>query len=165
MTRPFISASNGLRCFFQIPCVYDFFQCTRGRLFVAILLRLFRPWSRISSSETRSPLSLLGSIISHPIRTRAADELYVRTPISKYMEAFEGWATIRPRFSRTVTSGAYSGEILFSSANGCLRTRSDLMVYCYTLSTSPIPLSPQAGRRKLCVVLAPSRRQSIAIDS
>ena len=138
---------------------YDFFQCTRGNLFVAILLRFFRP--------SFDPLSTPVSLVQHsPSHSGSLDELYVVTPISMYLEAIEGWAIMPPRFQElSARWSLFKQRFFLGGTNRCLRTFS-LMLYWYTHTRHrPCPSVSSKWAEKLCIVLTPPRHQSITMDS
>ena len=128
------------------------------------LLRLFRPSSRISSCE---PPYMLSHLIFYPSLSWAASfpipfalgslsELYVRTPISKYMEACESWVIILPKSQELSPRWSLFERILFSGVQGLV-----LYGLLHTLSTSPILLClPKVGGESYALFL---RRPDIKV--
>ena len=113
---------------------YDFFQCTRGHLFVAILLRFFRP----SFDLLSTPVSLVQHSPSH---SGSLDELYVVTPISMYLEAIEGWAIMPPRFQElSARWSLFKQKILFRWHQQVFEDFFIDALLVHTHSTSPMPL-------------------------
>ena len=73
-----------------------------------------------------------------PFALGSLNELYVRTPIAKYMEAFEGWAIILPNFKNYHHGGPYSKKTLLREHQ---RASKDSFFDGLLLDTeSPIPL-------------------------